>query len=155
MGEFDAGVARQAAELAWDEGGAEPVVVYFGDPWDLQTASCMAQQTPTPVGRPCSFCGYGIAAGSKGFMAGCLRLGPPPERAAVASVEPIHRECRTRSVAGSMEHLEGRCSCYGGPRGHGGGGATALERYTEAVRVWARTTGGDGDAVLEGLHDPA
>lgn len=69
---------------------------YFGDPkfrkeWEYQI--------DTPVGQPCLLCGEAIAPGDTGTM----RAG-----------EATHHECALRLVIGSVGHLRGRCSCYGG-----------------------------------------
>lgn len=75
---------------------AEPVS-WFGESWG---APCCdpADHARTPVGEACAFCEEPIADGDRGFATGL----------------PTHLECTLRSVLGSVAHIEGRCSCFGG-----------------------------------------
>jgi hypothetical protein len=75
-------------------------VSWFGESWG---APCCDpdEQVETPVGAGCAFCAEPIADGDRGFV------GP-------GDALPSHLECTLRCVLGSVEHIEGRCSCYGG-----------------------------------------
>lgn len=75
----------------------------FGEKWaheDLETCA-------TPVGEPCLYCEEPIAEGDKGVVM------PFTDESGTREV-PEHRECFMRSIFGSLGHLTGTCSCYGG-----------------------------------------
>lgn len=84
---------------------------YFGEPWDVPAVED-AEPAPTPVGKRCAFCPDVIVEGDQGFLMGTISSGPDGEP--VPAVMPVHRECMVRSTVGSVEHLEGRCTCFGG-----------------------------------------
>jgi hypothetical protein len=59
------------------------------------------------LGLLCHHCGESFAPSEYGHMSYCLE---PGGWACIAR----HRECDLRMVLGSVGHLEGKCSCYGG-----------------------------------------
>ena len=64
-------------------------------------------EVPTPVGRRCGYCRERIEAGDQGVVIPDVGL-----RRVVG--RPYHYECHMRMIVGSVAHLQGRCSCYGG-----------------------------------------
>jgi hypothetical protein len=56
-------------------------------------------QMPTPIGRSCVYCEEPI----KGEDVGTI-----------INNDVLHYECGLRSVAGSVGHQKGHCSCHGG-----------------------------------------
>lgn len=85
---------------------------WFGEPWpsaDRRAPICDddAERIAVPVGEPCLWCTEAIAATDRGVTMPYLS-----ETGAV--VVYIHIECHVRSVVGSIGHLRGECSCYGG-----------------------------------------
>ena len=60
------------------------------------------------LGLLCHHCGESFAPSEYGHMSDCLEV--DGFWASIAR----HRECQLRQVIGSVGHLEGRCSCYGG-----------------------------------------
>lgn len=77
----------------------------------------------TPVGSLCLMCGERIEVGDNGVM--MQTWGPRGVRQ-----EPEHLECHLRSVLGSIEHLEGQCTCF----------SDAHRRDDESYRETARLT---------------
>lgn len=65
-------------------------------------------RAPTPVGLACLHCGEPIAENDSGTI--MAYIGEEGARPAAT-----HRECEIRSVAGSVGHQRGLCSCNGGP----------------------------------------
>src|SRR4051812_23225572 len=70
---------------------------YFGYEWSKHSIG-EDERVETPVGELCVYCVEPIEEGDAGLV---MANGP---------VE--HRECGFRSVAGSLAHLQKRCSCY-------------------------------------------
>ena len=110
---------------------------YFGEPWDVPATEGQPH-VDTPVGVPCGGCTVPIEDGDRGFMLGCVRL--DGDQQPYNSVEPWHRECLMRSTVGSPAHLDGRCTCHGGPGGEGS--QTPVQVRAEAIEVWDRITSG-------------
>lgn len=79
---------------------------WFGRRYDAPAWEAMTE-AETPVGLRCSHCTELVAEGDAGIVMGHWH-------AVGMTVEPIHVECWLRSIIGSVEHLEGRCSCFGG-----------------------------------------
>lgn len=92
---------------------------YFGQWWDAP-AYDDATKVETPVGTPCLMCGEEIAEGDSGNYF-------------VGSLEglPQHLECWLRSSLGSLEHLQGRCTCVAGGREQG-----SYREQARAVMAW-------------------
>lgn len=92
---------------------------YFGPPalrkdWETQI--------PAPVGTPCTLCEEPIAEGDMGLVQGeCVR----------------HYECDMRSIIGSVGHLMGKCSCYGGTE-EDPPGMTRRQAAQAACALWER-----------------
>jgi hypothetical protein len=78
------------------------------------------QQTETPVGTRCAYCGEGIEAGDDGFL----------QDDGIA----LHRECQLRMIFGSVAHQEKRCSCCGGTGSDQDDGMTRREGARAAVK---------------------
>ena len=108
---------------------------WFGNPWPgfvcyddggrLLADMCK----PTPVGEACLLCGEPIVAGDRGQAFPCFTADGPP------AVRHAHAECALRNVTGSVEHLDGRCTCSDPDR--------PVRSYRdEALEVWARFAGG-------------
>ena len=110
---------------------------WFGDPWpsyicyDEDWRLLEEMRKPFPAGESCLLCGekFDEAAGDSGQAT-------PAITTAGAEIRHVHKECGFMNVTGSLAHVQGRCSCYGGD------GRTAdLTRRQEALEVWrlART----------------
>jgi hypothetical protein len=82
------------------------MVAYFGEPWDAPVIDD-AVRAPTPVGEQCIYCPDTIAEGDQGLI-----YGAHTDKG--GHLAPAHRECVVRSVLGSVQHLQGRCICFGG-----------------------------------------
>lgn len=110
--------------------------LYFGERWDAFVTDG-AEQVPTPVGQLCGWCSLPIANGDRGLLIPIASLGEDgqPRYSAV----PWHRECLTRSIVGSPAHLDGRCTCHGGPVC---GDLTPQRMREEALEVWRRVQTG-------------
>lgn len=83
--------------------------VYFGEDWGDAVLDG-AEHVKTPVGSNCWYCATAIEDGHAGFidvLTTRSRLGVK------ISIEPIHKECRLRSVAGSIHDLQGTCEHRG------------------------------------------
>jgi hypothetical protein len=76
-------------------------MTWFGAPWGSRINRGEHQETPT--GEPCLHCSEPIEWWASGVV---MAVG---ERR-----RPLHLECFLRSTVGSLGHLRGRCSCYGG-----------------------------------------
>jgi hypothetical protein len=102
-------------------------VSWFGESWG---APCCDpdEQVETPVGAGCAFCAEPIADGDRGFV------GP-------GDALPSHLECTLRCVLGSVEHIEGRCSCYGGHDEDDPPGLSRRDAAILAVAAWERRHG--------------
>lgn len=96
----------------------------FGEKWDAPVCDD-AREVSTPVGTPCQECREPIELGDRGLLEIVVRLEG-------TTVEPIHRECHLRSVLGSIGHLQGTCSCYGGDSEDPPG----MSRRESALAVW-------------------
>ncbi len=114
-----------------------PANPYFGQPWDAPAVEG-ARQAPTPVGKPCAWCGVPVADGDQGFLVGCARRDDAGK--IYGTVEPFHRECQLRSVIGSPAHLDGGCSCHGGQDDRRP--QNPQEKRAEAIEVWDRVLAG-------------
>ena len=79
----------------------------------------------TPVGALCGFCREEIAPGDKGCMIPSIPGGK----------KPFHFECHMRLIIGSLAHLQGRCSCFGG-REHDPPGMTLRQAARAAFEYW-------------------
>lgn len=108
------------------------MLMVFGGKWDAPVCED-AEEVSTPLGQPCLHCHEPIVAGDRGFLRLTMTLRG-------AQLEPTHRECDLRGVVGSVGHLQGRCSCFGGNE-EDPPGMTAREA---AQAVW--------DHIVEG-HD--
>lgn len=70
---------------------------YFGPPARRKPDEI---QIPTPVGTKCRLCDEEVVEGDLGTIN--------------MADQVIHHECGLRAVIGSVGHLQGRCSCFGG-----------------------------------------
>jgi hypothetical protein len=104
----------------------------FGEPWDAPCADeGIIVRVSTPVGDPCLWCEEPIRDGDRGFLQSCVHEINPTKW----SWEPIHAECSTRMIVGSIGHLDGQCSCFGGK---GEGDPPGLTKREAALLVWRR-----------------
>jgi hypothetical protein len=101
----------------------EPVTRYFGPP---QLRKEWEQQIDTPVGAVCLLCEELIDEDDTGTINYVGQV--------------THYECMMRSVLGSVGHLRGRCSCFGGDE-EDPPGMTRREAAIAAVRLWESTQG--------------
>lgn len=88
---------------------------------------------PTPVGQDCAFCEEPIEIGDRGCTIPHLGEGGVAEK-------PYHFECHMRVAVGSLGHLRGRCSCYGGTE-HDPPGMTLRQAARAAFHFWQATSG--------------
>lgn len=93
--------------------------VFFGSRWDAPLLDG-AEQTQTPVGKPCMRCTEPIVEGDRGLIRVAVRQ--VPGGAFEGTSEPIHAECELIGVVG---HTVGVCGCRG---------------YDTATRAAARLT---------------
>lgn len=106
------------------------MTAWFGPTWDAPVNE--GPHVPTPVGQLCLWCTEAIEDGDAGVVMPCVR-----EMGAAATLEPEHRDCFIRSTIGSLGHLRGQCSCYGGDQ-EDPPGMTMREAATAAVNeLWA------------------
>lgn len=103
----------------------------FGGSWTADGGHDVA--VPTPVGQPCLWCGEPIAEGDQGQV---MPVVQGDGRGAV--LRPAHRECVLRSVMGSVAHMEGRCSCFGGDDPDDVDGGSGWRREGLALDAWLR-----------------
>ena len=109
---------------------------WFGTPWP--SGVCYADdgrllaemRKETPVGEACLLCDEPIEDGDRGQAFPCLTAADVPP-----TVRHTHAECALRNVVGSVEHLDGKCTCRD-PDRH------ARSYRSEALEVWARFAGG-------------
>lgn len=81
-------------------------MTWFGASWGAPlNGDCERQATPT--GEPCLRCGEPIENWASGVVQSCVTTEG-------ASRRPLHLECFVRGTFGSVGHLRGRCSCFGG-----------------------------------------
>lgn len=80
-------------------------------------------QVPTPVGRQCLHCQETIVEGD----IGTINYGG----------QIMHYECGMRGVVGSVGHLMGKCSCFGGDE-EDPPGMTVREAAQAACILWER-----------------
>lgn len=80
-------------------------------------------QVPAPVGKPCILCEEPIAEGD----IGTINFGG----------QITHYECSMRGVIGSVGHLNGKCSCYGGTE-EDPPGMTRRQAAQAACALWER-----------------
>lgn len=82
-------------------------------------------EVSTPEGELCAWCGEPVAKGDQGVEL-------PHHDGSTWSYRPWHEECLMRSLIGSMAHIEGRCSCFGGTD------EPAVNKREEAKKVYTR-----------------
>lgn len=88
-------------------------LVYFGDRWDSGIFDDVEPvAVDTPVGQRCAFCAHPIETGDRGLMRPVVR---DLDGRWQAVPEPAHAECDLRMALGGPAHLQGLCSCHGGP----------------------------------------
>jgi hypothetical protein len=93
----------EARDDAWQPIGP---MTWFGASWDAPlNEGCAHQQTP--VGQSCLRCDEPIEQWASGVVMSCVTMAGTTRR-------PQHLECFIRGGVGSVGHLRGRCSCYGG-----------------------------------------
>lgn len=103
---------------------------WFGKPWPSGTCYdddgrlIEEMRKDFPEGENCLWCQTPFVEGDRGTAMPSMGLG---------EVNHVHRECQLRMVVGSMDHLNGLCSCYGGPRDHERVGPDARQ---DALAVW-------------------
>jgi hypothetical protein len=105
------------------------VVYYFGRPWEAEILDG-AEPIETPVEQKCYQCDEEIIDGDRGFLRAVHRVSG-------AKIEPVHRECDFRAVAGSLGHQLQMCSCYGGTFED----PQELTRREAAIVLWRVTHG--------------
>jgi hypothetical protein len=94
-----------------------------------------------PVGEPCAHCGEAIAPDDAGVsMAAVLAAEAGGWRTGRL---PYHATCFQRTVLGSVGHVLGQCSCYGGDPDADldPPGLTRREAAALAVALWRRRLG--------------
>lgn len=129
------GDGGQSRAAGGEEGSGGTVSLIFGEFWDAPVCDD-GISVPTPVGRPCLWCGEAIEDGDQGQLMGTVRLDGSGEP--TPGSEPIHRECALRSVMGSVGHMKGTCSCSGG----GEEDPPGLSRREGAIALWRAVTEG-------------
>lgn len=82
------------------------VNLYFGLRWGPSSFD-PSLMTVTPVGEPCLHCGEPVEDGDSGLITQVVSE-------TSCEIRAQHRECFLRQLVGSVGHLEGKCSCYGG-----------------------------------------
>lgn len=93
-------------------------IMWFGDPWpsaESRAEICKNEDTRvlTPQGRNCLYCSEAVLDGERGVvLPAVVQINPQVYEAAM---EVAHIECFVRMALGSLRHLQGRCSCFGGP----------------------------------------
>ena len=91
---------------------------YFGDP---KFRKPHEEQIDTPIGAKCRHCGEPVVEGDTG-TADSLEL-------------VLHYECGLRLAIGSVGHMKGLCSCFGGTE-EDPPGMTRREAAIAAARYW-------------------
>lgn len=81
------------------------MIHWFGTPFNPVCTPEM--EVPTPVGRKCAWCEESIDADESGAAF------PSLDAHGRCSYVIYHSECMFRHLAGSVGHLQQRCSCYG------------------------------------------
>jgi len=94
--------------------------LYFGSPKFRKPDE---EQVQTPVGATCGWCDEDVQLGDMGTIIGN---------------QVCHYECQMRSVAGSVGHQLGRCSCFGGTE-EDPEGMTNRQAAIAAARLWDET----------------
>jgi hypothetical protein len=106
---------------------------WFGEPWpsgvcyDEDGRLLTEMRKDFPEGETCPWCEEVFQPGDQG------QAMPFGGAVSGVTIRHQHKECLLRQVVGSLAHLEGRCSCYGGS-------AIRPEDWTrrdEALAVWA------------------
>jgi hypothetical protein len=124
--------------------------LYWGEPWDAPICEELARSNTYPLGEKCLLCGVTIVEGESGTYVGTMGLRPPPY--ALATTEPVHKECSLRSVMGGIGHLVDHdrwCVERGDPNG-------GLPYRESALLVWTFSAGARlGIAVLRDLLEDA
>lgn len=92
--------------------------MWFGEPWpsrEMRADVCRNDDTRvlTPQGKNCLYCGEAVVEGDRGVMmpATVKKTGSNHYD---ATIEAAHIECFIRMTVGSLRHLQGRCTCFGG-----------------------------------------
>lgn len=107
---------------------------WFGEPW--KSAICYGPsgrlievlRKPVPVTEDCWSCETRIGASDSGHaIVDTGKLGQ-------FRVRHIHRECSVRETLGGLNHMNKRCSCYGGTDDPPDG----MTKRDEALAVWGR-----------------
>jgi len=99
-------------------------------------------RVPIPVGELCSWCEEHIEPDQNGIEM-VHGWGPGWE------YRPIHQECLMRSVIGSLAHIEGRCTCFGGTMDFN---EPRMSKRQEALIVFQRWLAGNGRPPMEKEH---
>jgi hypothetical protein len=112
-------------------------MLWFGEPWasgicyDDNNYLRWNDRVPVPVGEVCLWCAEQFWEEDSGVSMGIVATdedGKPTPKHGYT-----HKECLIRSTVGSVDHLEGRCTC------HGGGGVVLHPARTlrqEALATW-------------------
>lgn len=110
---------------------------WFGDPWpsgicyDDDGRLIAEMRKPFPAGA-CFYCEEPFRAGDSGKAMPFLSAAGPV-------IIHVHKECGLRQVAGSLAHIEHRCTCYGGENDRTPG----MTLRAEALEVWRRLLSGE------------
>lgn len=99
---------------------------YFGDP---KFRKEYEEQVETPIGVLCLHCDEPIEADDTGTVEIVL------DSKLDTFLKPLHYECRLRTAVGSIGHMKGLCSCYGGTE-EDPPGMTKREAAIAAARYW-------------------
>jgi hypothetical protein len=113
---------------------------WFGIPWpsyicyDEDDRLIEAMHKPFPTGEHCMWCDelFDELAGDSGTATQALGFDGPP------IIRHVHKECSLRQVIGSLAHIEGRCTCYGGNNK-----TPDMTLREEAVEIWRRLQAGE------------
>ena len=111
---------------------------WFGDPWpsgicyDDDGRLIDEMRKPFPAGESCLYCQELFRAGDSGKAMPFLSVAAGP------AIVHVHKECALREVAGSLAHIERRCTCYGGENDRTPG----MTLRAEALEVWRRLQAG-------------
>lgn len=113
------------------------MVLWFG-PIGFTEACDPDECAPVPVGKKCARCGEPIEPDDAGYLVPYVSL-------AGAEIRPWHRYCYLRNLRGSLAHVKGLCSCFGGSD-HAvdaeAAGLTPRQEAAQAAKLWLRQMGG-------------
>lgn len=84
---------------------------------------------PVPVGQPCVWCDDKIVATDSGQAI------PVMMTQVTTTIHYAHRECLLRSAVGGLDHLAGRCICYGDSTDDLGSLADGMTSHQEALAI--------------------